>query len=558
MASLSEVRERGEIRVIQDGVRDASSNEYRADESGGWIWEAAYALEDALVATMNSSCWETRRVLELGSGTGYLALRIAKIGARVVATDREGALPRIMRNICKNQQRFMTAAGEQALDVECASLDWEDALVDGDDNVADDSISSHGPWDLLVGSDLIYMHEMHEPLLATIARHAGTAPTFLSWEQRKPDEEARFLELAAARGFACHLVHTTTSSVNGAPITVHCMQRAETSMEAVNIAATSGNADTVQLKLLSLPPDLLRAILSHLDVSSLLNCTAVTHAMRTEATADSLWRDLSLARWPQWTLLTLSDEAVATWPRAIDQYALRSRALTSSALTAQSLVVQSQRTFVFRGSARDSYDGNTTPMLVTLSRAPASGICATLGIAPHRILAEVAYDRGSLHNVPEHRTWLGELKGAAGGIKTAGDRGTVSDDRPSQDVETARPAAGVPAVPAAPAAPAVPAGPDVSEALDLEWREHSSTFGHWIYRGSISRDGRAISGRYSLNVLPRKWGTFTLLACDPAPMPGLVPSPQQLAGRVVVRWAKKSLDKRVAQAEVISGAAHLH
>ena len=58
-----------EIRVLQNGDRDASTNlKYRADESGGWIWEATHALEAALVAEHGDG-WSARRILELGSGT---------------------------------------------------------------------------------------------------------------------------------------------------------------------------------------------------------------------------------------------------------------------------------------------------------------------------------------------------------------------------------------------------------------------------------------------------------------------------------------------------------
>ena len=61
----------------EDGTRDASTATYRADESGGWIWEATHALEAALLRDFGQA-WANRRVLEVGAGVG--------IGVRVGAT----------------------------------------------------------------------------------------------------------------------------------------------------------------------------------------------------------------------------------------------------------------------------------------------------------------------------------------------------------------------------------------------------------------------------------------------------------------------------------------
>ena len=96
-----------------------------------------------------------------------------------------------------------------------------------------------------------------------------------------------------------------------------------------------------------------------------------------------------------------------------------------------------------------------------------------------------------------------------------------------------------------------------ARAVAVEWREHSTTFGHWVYEGTIAADGRSIRGRFWLNVLPRKCGTFELYACDPSGAEGPVPSPQALATRVLLRWAHKAVAKKAAQSEVLAEAALL-
>ena len=65
--------------------------------------------------------------------------------------------------------------------------------------------AAEAAWDWVVGSDLLYLHESHEPLLRTLAHHAARCARggLLAWEVRKPAEEARFVdELVPAAGLA--------------------------------------------------------------------------------------------------------------------------------------------------------------------------------------------------------------------------------------------------------------------------------------------------------------------------------------------------------------------
>ena len=53
----------------------------------------------------------------------------------------------------------------------------------------------------------VYLHETHVALLKTLAcMGARGARCVLSWEERKPEEEAHFIELARQQGFACRLL----------------------------------------------------------------------------------------------------------------------------------------------------------------------------------------------------------------------------------------------------------------------------------------------------------------------------------------------------------------
>merc|ERR1719321_260795 len=95
------------------------------------VWEAARALLDYL----DQGPARTGRVLELGSGTGWLGLHLAQRwpGAEVVLSDRADVLPQLEANVARNASRAAVQRGDYALDF---------------DDVA--------PWDLVVGSDLVY------------------------------------------------------------------------------------------------------------------------------------------------------------------------------------------------------------------------------------------------------------------------------------------------------------------------------------------------------------------------------------------------------------------
>jgi len=363
-----EIRRSFVVRVIQDGVRDASiTSQYRADESGGWIWEASNVCEAAIVKLCTAKDWEDMRVLELGCGTGWLALRVARLGARVTATDRGCRVAAATLNVLRNQKRAFTADGEQSLRVAVVALDWEeeraaamsaDAATASEVDTGDEGDELRGRFDLVIGSDLIYNREMHEPLLATLRRRApdGT-PCVLSWEERKPHEEAAFLALAREPrfGFACELAHQTTSTVNGRPIYAYCLRRASSlppcsvvsprphvpapvdsatsafhsssfhsatsaseSATSASESATSASESATSASvppsactsssssgLLQLPTELLRAVLSQLlSPSDVLRAGSVCVAMWSESRADELWKGLMERRWPAWTLLT--------------------------------------------------------------------------------------------------------------------------------------------------------------------------------------------------------------------------------------------------------------
>eukprot|EP00928_Gymnodinium_smaydae_P049528 TRINITY_DN33251_c0_g1_i1.p1 TRINITY_DN33251_c0_g1~~TRINITY_DN33251_c0_g1_i1.p1 ORF type:complete len:466 (-),score=45.32 TRINITY_DN33251_c0_g1_i1:312-1709(-) len=110
--------------------------------TGGVLWKAAIALSHYVVSARDRFNWSGKRVLELGAGTGLLAIALASERANVLATDGNVAVLEGARYNIENAGRLPG----QAL---CEAFDW---------NSQEDlkRIRAMGPWDAILGSDLVY------------------------------------------------------------------------------------------------------------------------------------------------------------------------------------------------------------------------------------------------------------------------------------------------------------------------------------------------------------------------------------------------------------------
>lgn len=134
------------------------------------------------------------RCLDLGSGTGIVGLAAAASGGftHVVLTDLPSVVPLLERNVERNR-----AAIDDGVSVESMPLCWDDVAK------LQHCACSFGPFDLLVGGDLLYRLPVVEPLLVAVSHLASKQTTVLlaASLQHSPETISRFAQVATAAGF---------------------------------------------------------------------------------------------------------------------------------------------------------------------------------------------------------------------------------------------------------------------------------------------------------------------------------------------------------------------
>jgi len=116
--------------------------------SGGVVWSATQAL----VSYFETHDITSKKILELGSGTGALGIAVAAMGGDVVLTDLEVVVQQIQDNIDMNAHMISMAHGRATSRL----LDWHAPLP---------NLKVKGPWDFIIGSEITYSPDSFKPLL---------------------------------------------------------------------------------------------------------------------------------------------------------------------------------------------------------------------------------------------------------------------------------------------------------------------------------------------------------------------------------------------------------
>jgi hypothetical protein len=160
------------------------------DTTGRLVWPTAVPLLERIKAEYlneKSSILPSMPmpILEIGAGCGVLGTGLASTGFfDVTLTDTDQSVDWLENNVELNRN----LVGDNA---KVASLNWGD---EGDAAKLEATLKA--PFELIVGSDILYDHTSHASLVATIKRFAlpGNATAILAYPTRQ-DEDA-FLSVA--------------------------------------------------------------------------------------------------------------------------------------------------------------------------------------------------------------------------------------------------------------------------------------------------------------------------------------------------------------------------
>jgi hypothetical protein len=144
-----------------------------------------------------------KKVIELGSGTGICGIAFSLLHPKkLVLTDMKPNLENITRNI-KENEKCLQERGVNSEEISVEVLNWGESQPD-----TKTLIDRHGPFDLIIGSDLIYSDKDKADLLWTLTTLSLAAKNnvtvILGYTIHKPSDK-KFFEMAKTNWNVQHI-----------------------------------------------------------------------------------------------------------------------------------------------------------------------------------------------------------------------------------------------------------------------------------------------------------------------------------------------------------------
>ncbi|WJX50174.1 hypothetical protein P8452_36516 [Trifolium repens] len=159
---------------------------------GTTVWDASLVFAKFLERNCRKGRFSPaklkgKRVIELGAGCGVSGFGMALLGCDVTVTDQKEVLPLLQRNVDRNISRVMQKNPESFGSIKVSELQWGD--------------ESHiravcPPFDYIIGTDVVYVEHLLEPLLQTILALSGPRTTILlGYEIRSTSVHEKMLQM---------------------------------------------------------------------------------------------------------------------------------------------------------------------------------------------------------------------------------------------------------------------------------------------------------------------------------------------------------------------------
>ena len=166
-------------------------------DSGARIWDSGREMSAQLL--QQGDALAGKRVLELGAGTGIGGLSAAACGADVLLSDQAHMLPLLTQNIATNglQRR---AVATQLLWGDLSDIERVAGATDANSNpclrqtvsltACLRALAASGPFDLVMGSDLLYAPHIFPLLLETLEHFCtpGQTEVLLTYPTRYTED----------------------------------------------------------------------------------------------------------------------------------------------------------------------------------------------------------------------------------------------------------------------------------------------------------------------------------------------------------------------------------
>lgn len=163
--------------------------------TGTTLWLSAQIVAVYLSSLLLPST-SSRRVLDLGSGVGYIPLVLSSLGYDMVASDIEPVLSSVLRPNLDDGLRVLKSTGRDVGDVRLLELDWTDPAKWR--RMDDDGFS------MIVSTDTLYHRPLVQPFWDALLHFSDITPTpliLLGIERRDTDLVDSALEIGREMGF---------------------------------------------------------------------------------------------------------------------------------------------------------------------------------------------------------------------------------------------------------------------------------------------------------------------------------------------------------------------